>query len=117
MINFDLIFVLVGGVFSIIGVLICVYWYVFWQRNYDGKLITYGPYKFVRHPFYSGFLFFSIGLNFVYPSFEARLLLIFTLAVLITFIPKEEAKLIKKYQKRYEDYMEKVSYKLIPFVW
>ena len=61
MINFDLIFVLVGGMFSIIGALICVYWYVFWQRNYDGKIITYGPYSFVRHPKYLGDLLMMIG--------------------------------------------------------
>lgn len=113
----DLIFIVVGSVFSIVGAIICVYWYIFWQRNYEGELITHGPYKFVRHPFYSGFLILTIGLNLIYPSFEPRLLLIFTLAVLGSFIPKEEARLITQYKKKYEDYMEKVSYKLIPFIW
>lgn len=45
-----------GGVLTLMGVVICVRWYIYWDSNYRGSLLTDGPYARVRHPFYSGFL-------------------------------------------------------------
>ncbi len=107
----------VGGILSVTGAAVCVYWYVFWSRNYKGDLITHGPYAYVRHPFYSGFLSLAVGLALTFPFFETRLLLVFTLAVIVVFVPKEEEELIRRYNKRYLDYMEKVRHRLIPGVY
>jgi protein-S-isoprenylcysteine O-methyltransferase Ste14 len=107
----------VGGILSITGAAVCVYWYVFWSRNYDGGLITYGPYAYVRHPFYSGFLSLALGLAVALPIFETRLLLVFTLAVLVVYVPKEEEALVRQYGQRYIDYMEKVRHRLVPGVY
>ena len=106
-----------GGLLSVMGAVVCVYWYVFWGRNYEGDLITYGPYAYVRHPFYSGFLSLALGLAVALPIFETRLLLVFTLAVIVVYVPKEEEALVRRYKKRYLDYMEKVRYRLIPGVY
>ena len=107
----------VGGLLSVAGAAVCVYWYVFWTRNYEGELITYGPYAYVRHPFYSGFLSLAVGLALALPIFETRLLLVFTLAVLVVYVPKEEEALMRQYKKRYLDYMEKVRHRLIPGIY
>jgi protein-S-isoprenylcysteine O-methyltransferase Ste14 len=106
----------VGGLLSVTGGAVCVYWYVFWSRNYEGELITYGPYGYVRHPFYSGFLSLALGLAVALPIFETRLLLVFTLAVLVVYVPKEEEALVRQYGQRYVDYMEKVRHRLVPGV-
>ncbi len=107
----------VGGLLSVTGAAICIYWYVFWSRNYEGELITHGPYAYVRHPFYSGFLSVAIGLALALPLYETRLLLVFTLAVMVVYVPKEEEALIRQYKKRYLDYMETVRHRLIPGVY
>jgi len=106
-----------GGLLSVTGAAVCVYWYVFWSRNYKGELITYGPYVYVRHPFYSGFLSVAVGLALALPIYETRLLLVFTLAVIVVYVPKEEETLIRQYKKRYLDYMDKVRRRLIPGVY
>jgi protein-S-isoprenylcysteine O-methyltransferase Ste14 len=107
----------IGGILSVTGATVCVYWYVFWRRNYEGDLITYGPYAYVRHPFYSGFLSLALGLAMALPTFETRFLLVFTLAVLVVYVPKEEEELIRRYGQRYIDYMENVRHRLVPGVY
>jgi protein-S-isoprenylcysteine O-methyltransferase Ste14 len=106
-----------GVLITISGLLIDIIWYNFWGSNYNGELLTEGPYKYVRHPFYTGFLLMSIGLTFAVPIFETRLLLVLTLAVLVVFIPKEEEELKRKYQKKYGEYMKKVPWRLIPYIY
>jgi len=107
----------VGGVLSVTGAAVCVYWYVFWTSNYEGDLITHGPYSYVRHPFYSGFLSFAVGFALALPFYETRLLLVFTLAVIVVYVPKEEEELIRRYNKRYLNYMENVRHRLVPGVY
>ena len=106
-----------GGFLSVTGAAVCVYWYVFWSSNYEGELITYGPYAYVRHPFYSGFLSVAVGLALALPIYETRLLLVFTLAAIVVYVPKEEEALVRRYNKQYLDYMEKVRHRLIPWVY
>ena len=107
----------IGGLLSVTGAAVCVYWYVFWRRNYEGDLITHGPYAYVRHPFYSGFLSFAVGLALAFPFYETRLLLVVTLAVIVVYVPKEEEELIRRYGQRYLDYMEKVRHRLVPGIY
>ena len=106
-----------GVLFLVIGAIVCVYWYVFWKKNYKGELITHGPYAYVRHPFYSGFLSIAFGLGLALPIYETRLLLVFTLAVMVVAVPKEEEALMKQYNKQFLDYMDKVKHRLIPGVY
>jgi len=106
-----------GSLLSVMGAAICVYWYVFWNRNYEGELITHGPYAYVRHPFYSGFLSVALGLTLALPIYETRLLLVFTLAVIVVYLPKEEETLVRRYKKQYLDYMEMVRYRLVPRIY
>jgi protein-S-isoprenylcysteine O-methyltransferase Ste14 len=107
----------IGVLLSVTGAAVCVYWYVFWSRNYEGELITHGPYAYVRHPFYSGFLSFAVGLAVALPVYETRLLLVFTLAAIVVYVPKEEEALVRRYKKRYIDYMEKVRNRLVPGIY
>lgn len=108
---------LVGGLLTVFGAVICLYWYVYWQRNFKGELITDGMYGVVRHPFYSGFIMFTLGLTISLPVYETRLLAVLTLAVMVVFIPKEEEQLQREYKQEYRDYMEKVRWRLVPYIY
>ena len=107
----------VGGLFTLLGAATCLYWYVYWERNFQGELLTEGLYAVVRHPFYSGFISLALGLTIVFPIYETRLLAVLTLAVMVTFVPREEEQLIKQYKDEYRRYMKKVKWKLVPFLY
>ncbi len=107
----------VGGLLAIVGAAISLYWYVYWELNFKDELLTEGPYSVVRHPFYAGFIMFSIGLAIAFPVYETRLLLVLTMAVMVVFIPKEEEQLLRDYKQAYMSYMEKVKWRLIPYIY
>ena len=112
--NFGLV---AGGLLALVGAIICFYWFLFWERNFQGKLLTGGPYAVVRHPFYTGFIMFTLGLTIAYPIFETRLLAVLSLAVMITYVPREEEQLINQYKDEYRKYMTRVKWKLIPYLY
>ena len=106
-----------GLLLSLLGASISIYWYIYWQRNYRGQLLTGGPYAVVRHPFYTGFTLISLGLALMLPVFETRLLLVITLATLSVFIPREEEELQARFGREYLDYMKRVKWRLVPHVY
>ncbi len=107
----------VGGLIAAVGGGICLYWWVYWERNFKGELLTEGPYAIVRHPYYSGFIFLAIGLAIAMPIFETRLLAAMTLAVISVYVPREEEQLLIHYKQKYKRYMAKVKYRLIPGIY
>ncbi len=106
-----------GGLLTVGGAVICFYWYVYWGRNFQGKLLTEGPYGVVRHPFYAGFIMFVLGLTIYLPIYETRLLAVLTFAVMYVFVPKEDEQLLREYKDEYRKYMKKVKWKLIPYLY
>lgn len=77
-----------------------------------GVLITNGIFKFIRHPIYSGFLVFLIGLSISTGSLSR---IVITLLAMIFFSIKasyEEQRLMKKYPE-YIQYKERTG-KFIP---
>jgi protein-S-isoprenylcysteine O-methyltransferase Ste14 len=108
---------IIGGLLAGAGGALCIYWYVYWERNFNGELLTEGPYEYVRHPYYAGFLLTSIGLVIALPAVETRILAVMTLAGMYVIVPREEQELINQYKKKYRKYMAKVKYRLIPGIY
>ncbi|MGD2200402.1 MAG: isoprenylcysteine carboxylmethyltransferase family protein [Candidatus Bathyarchaeota archaeon] len=105
-----------GGSLALMGFTVCIRWYLFWRTNFEGDLITHGPYARVRHPFYSGFLGFAVGSALFSPFFETIMLAVFTVAGILYYIPREEAYLLKQYGREYKQYMREVPWRILPRV-
>jgi len=107
----------VGGPLTVLGAYLCLKWWVFWKRSYKGGLLTHGPYALVRHPFYSAFLLFAVGLAVLFPILETVMLAVISVGVILFYIEREEEALIDRYGKAYENYMRRVQWKIVPKIY
>ena len=82
----------------------------------DQKVIEKGPYKYVRHPSYTGALMIFIGLGLALQSLAAVLTLIVLFIIAYGFrIHVEEKALISELGEPYIDYKKRTK-RLIPYV-
>jgi Phospholipid methyltransferase len=75
-----------------------------------------GLYGIVRHPMYAGFVPFIVGMSLWLESYAAAVLASVPIGTLALRIPVEEQFLRRELQG-YDAYMERVRYRLIPFLW
>ncbi len=75
----------------------------------EHTLITNGPYRWVRHPFYGSFVLFVLGLSIAITNWFIPLVCAITLALLIKRTDTEEAKLVKRFGDDYRLYMQKTG--------
>lgn len=80
------------------------------------KVISTGVYGLVRHPMYFGALFLVVGTPLALGSWWTLLLIPLFLPILYFRIANEEKVLLRDLQG-YEEYRNKVRYRLIPYVW
>jgi protein-S-isoprenylcysteine O-methyltransferase Ste14 len=80
------------------------------------QLASTGWYGFVRHPMYFGNVILMVGVPLALGSYWGLLSLLVGLAVLALRINDEEA-LLKQDLAGYREYMDKVHYRLMPYVW
>lgn len=98
-----------------------------WARRHLGKnwgtpmsikanpdLITSGPYKYIRHPIYSGILLASLGTALAVSYFWLAIMLI-SGAYFIYSATVEEKDMTKQFPYKYPDYKKK-SKMLIPYI-
>jgi protein-S-isoprenylcysteine O-methyltransferase Ste14 len=80
------------------------------------KVISTGPYSMVRHPMYAGAFLMLIFAPLAMGSWVA---LPFPLPLIATIIVRllDEEKFLMANLSGYEEYRQKVRYRLIPFVW
>ncbi len=82
----------------------------------ENKLVAAGPYRYVRHPMYSGGIIGAFGLA-LYAGSEAGVVYSFVLALVLSHIADaEEEELRARFGKEYGEYAGKVP-KLFPRVW
>jgi len=75
----------------------------------EHKLITSGPYRWVRHPLYTVGSSMFIALGMVADSWFIGLLGILAFIAMASRTPKEEANLIEKFGDEYRDYMKQTG--------
>ena len=79
-------------------------------------VIMTGPYTYVRHPMYLGFLFICLGFPLAFGSFFSLPFGIFSIFLMAIRSIYEEKTLIRDL-KGYSDYIKKVPYRFIPKLW
>ena len=86
------------------------------QRDRGHKVITTGPYAYVRHPMYVGVIVWFFCLP---PALGSHYALIpsVLLTLLIIIRTSLEDKTLQKELAGYEEYSKKVKYRLFPGVW
>jgi protein-S-isoprenylcysteine O-methyltransferase Ste14 len=80
------------------------------------KVISSGPYAWVRHPMYAGILLLYIFSPLALGSYWAVIPMIFNLPIFVARIWNEESVLTRELPG-YTEYLQKVRYRLIPGIW
>lgn len=90
-----------------------------WSQTLDfkeqHKLVTSGPYKFVRHPMYTGMLLMYAGIALAFLSWVGLLGVLFLFWAFLERIKSEEALMAEHFPNEYPGY-KKETKKLIPFI-
>ena len=115
--------VIVGNILVAVG--LCLAQLVVFQNSYaaatitveaDQKVVSTGLYGLVRHPMYVGTLIMMIGTPLALDSYWGLLAIALALPVLAARIEDEE-KLLRQELDGYDEYTQKVHYRLVPGVW
>jgi len=82
----------------------------------DQRVIDTGPYAYVRHPMYAAALWLFVGVPLALGSWWSLGLIVVVMPVLAWRLLDEE-KILRRDLPGYTDYMRRVRFRLIPFVW
>jgi protein-S-isoprenylcysteine O-methyltransferase Ste14 len=86
------------------------------QQERGHRVISTGPYAFVRHPMYFGAAFYFIGTALLLGSWWGVIFAFVLIGILCIRIPIEE-KVLRAGLEGYDEYAAHVRYRLIPRVW
>lgn len=83
----------------------------------DHKLITEGPYKYIRHPMYTMIWIWVICQWLILSNWIVGIMGVLTWSILYFIrLPEEEKLMIEKFGQEYKNYMRKTK-KIIPWVY
>ena len=86
------------------------------QSERGQHVVDTGPYAVVRHPMYAGFIPMAVGMALWLESHAAAIAAIVPVALISVRAVLEERFLLRNLPG-YAGYMQRVRYRLIPFVW
>jgi protein-S-isoprenylcysteine O-methyltransferase Ste14 len=110
----------IRGIGAVTGILCSIL--MFWTLNSLGKnltdtvvtrknatLVTHGPYRWVRHPFYVTTALVMFSATLLTANWLIGVGSFFVLAMLAIRTPKEEQKLVERFGQQYLDYMARTN--------
>ena len=112
-----------GAMFTLAGLLFTVWARVHLGTNWSGtiqikedhELITSGPYRFVRHPIYTGLLMAFVGSALARADWRGVLAAIIVFAALWRKLRIEEQRMREQFGSAYDEYAARVP-ALVPFI-
>ncbi len=103
----------VGTAISLLGVILVA---VGWTQIHGATgLVTTRLYRYIRHPQYTGILFFTLGWILHWPTVVTLILWPVLAAAYVWLAKKEEKQAIEEFGAAYEEYTAKTK-RFIPFV-
>jgi protein-S-isoprenylcysteine O-methyltransferase Ste14 len=75
----------------------------------EHTLVTIGPYRWVRHPFYGSVALCILASSLIAANWFIFLTGVLVLALIAVRTPKEEEKLLARFGDSYRDYMERTG--------
>jgi protein-S-isoprenylcysteine O-methyltransferase Ste14 len=86
------------------------------QKDRDHKVISTGPYRFVRHPMYLGLILMLVAWPLVFGSAWAY---VPALVALVAYLIRTELedRTLRRELPGYVEYARSTRYRLVPFVW
>jgi protein-S-isoprenylcysteine O-methyltransferase Ste14 len=121
--RFDFGVQLAGVILCVAGIVIAIWARVHLGRNWSGtpsmkeghEFVTSGPYRYVRHPIYTGMILALLGSALVAGVIWLVMFFFFT-ANFLYRIPVEERYMMQLFPDQYPAYKKRTK-ALIPFVW
>lgn len=112
-----------GALLTLAGLLFAVWarihlgtnWSASIQVKQDHQLITSGPYRFVRHPIYSGLLMAFVGSALARADWRAVVAVVIALSAIWRKLSIEEQRMREQFGRAYDEYATRVP-ALLPFV-
>jgi protein-S-isoprenylcysteine O-methyltransferase Ste14 len=80
------------------------------------RVVSTGPYAVVRHPMYTGALILLLGIPLALGSWWGLIMFVASVAGIVWRLLDEE-RFLSRNLAGYTEYVKKVPYRLIPFVW
>ena len=115
--------------YGLVAVEAAAFAFAWWGRLHLGRLwsgmitlreghrvVDTGPYAYVRHPMYTGLLFFYIGMPLLLGSWWGVVVAFGRVLLLCARIPIEE-RVLRAGLDGYDAYTRRVRYRLIPGLW
>jgi len=82
----------------------------------DHSLITFGPYRLIRHPRYLGGMIHGLGLSLLFRSWVGLALTLLFIVIILFRIKDEEELMHREFGQEWETYCRQ-SWRLVPWVW
>ena len=102
-------YVLIGAGFWVIA----AGWRKLWAAAQAGRLATDGPYRYIRHPQYSGFMLIMVGFLFQWPTIPTLIMFPILVIVYRRLAIGEEREVAERFPDAWNDYAE-VTPRFVP---
>lgn len=86
------------------------------QQERGQTVVSTGPYRYMRHPMYTGFHLFFLGLSLLLGSIGGLVLTPLLIAIVVWRAVLEE-RLLREELPGYASYMGRVRFRFIPYLW
>ena len=87
-------------------IILAAAWKVLYEAQREHALATTGPYAYIRHPQYVGFILIMLGFLFQWPTLVTLIMFPILVAMYVKLARREEREVLAEFGANYRRYME-----------